>query len=66
MKKTAFWLFIVVGLLQIGIGLRDLFAPNLFTVAGRVVSNSTVILDFAAAAIFLFIAFSLYRTRATP
>jgi hypothetical protein len=57
MKKTFFWLSLVAGVLWIGVGLRDLFAPGFLSFSGRVVSNSTLILDFAIGAIFLFAAF---------
>lgn len=58
MKKASFWLSLVAGVLWIGVGLRDLFAPGFFSFSGRVVSNSTLILDFATGAIFLFVAFT--------
>lgn len=57
MKKTAMWLNVAVGILWIGIGLRDLFAPHLFSFSPSVASNSTIVLDFAVGAAFLLCAF---------
>jgi hypothetical protein len=58
-KRTAFWLTAVVGLVWIGIGLRDVFAPHVFRFDGRVATDSTVILDFVVGAAFLLAALSL-------
>ena|SRR5438034_5898672 len=63
MKKLAFWLSLIASVLWIGVGLRDLFAPSLFSFSGRVASNSTVILDFATGAIFLLVVFSLGKAK---
>jgi hypothetical protein len=60
-NKTAMWINATVGILWIGIGLRDLFAPGFFSFSLSVASNSTIVFDFAAGAIFLFVAFSFYR-----
>ena len=70
-KKTAMWtrkaflINVAVGLLWIGIGLRDLFAPGLFSFSPTAASNSTIVLDFAAAAAFLFCAFYFRQARPT-
>jgi hypothetical protein len=63
MKKAAFWLPLVAGVFWIGIGLRDLFAPSLFNFSGRIGSNSTMILDFATGAIFLFVALTFPNAK---
>ncbi len=65
MTKKAFWLSAVVGVLWIGIGLRDLFAPGLFSISPSVASRSTIVLDFIAAAGFLACAFSFRQVRPT-
>lgn len=70
-KKTAVWtrrailLNFAVGLVWIGIGLRDLFAPGLFSFSPTVASSSTIVLDFAAGAAFLFCAFFFRQARPT-
>lgn len=61
-NKTAMWINAAVGILWIGIALRELFAPHLFTFSPSVASNSTIILDFAAGVVFLFVAFCFQRT----
>jgi hypothetical protein len=60
------WLNAAVGILWIGIALRDLFAPGLFTFSPSVASNSTIVLEFAAAAVFLFSAFFFRQAKPTP
>jgi hypothetical protein len=64
-KKTAIWINVAVGLLWIGIGLRDLFAPGLFSFSPTAASNSTIVLDFAAGAAFLFCAFYFRQAKPT-
>ncbi len=62
-KTTAIWINAAVGALWVGIGLRDLIAPNLFRFDGRVATTSTIILDFAVGVIFLFVALSFHLAR---
>lgn len=68
-KKRARWFKAAVGvtaaagLMWVGIGLRDLFAPHLFRFDGQAAAAGTVILDFAAGAVFLFTALSLYKAK---
>lgn len=62
-KITVSWINAVVGLLWIGIGLRDTFAPHLFTLDGHVASRSTIVLDFVAGAAFLFAALTWRKTK---
>ena len=50
--NAAVWVCAAVGVIWMGIGLRDFFAPHLFRFDGRVAATSTVILDFAVGAIF--------------
>jgi len=59
------WLNAAVGILWIGIALRDLFAPHLFSFSPNVASNSTIVLDVAAGATFLFCAFWFNQARPT-
>ena len=68
-QKTSMWtrkavlINIGVGVLWIGIGLRDLFAPALFSFSPTPAGNSTIVLDFAAGAAFLFCAFYFRKTK---
>jgi len=61
--KTALWLSAAVGILWIGIGLRDLFAPGLFSFSPTAASSSTIVLEFLAGAAFLFCAFCFRHSR---
>jgi hypothetical protein len=68
-NKTARWfnaavrINTVVGIVWFVIGLRDLFAPHLFRFDGQVATTGTIILDFAAGAIFLLTALSLHKAK---
>lgn len=62
-KKTAMWVNAAVGILWIGIALRDLFAPGLFSFSPTVASNSTIALEFTAGAVFLFCAFFFRQAK---
>ena len=64
-RKTAFWLIAVVGILWFGIGLRDLYAPGLFSFSPNIPTDSTIALDFVAGAAFLICAFSFRQARPT-
>ncbi len=64
-NKTAMWLNVAVGILWIGIALRDLFAPGLFSFSPNIASNSTIVFDFAAGAAFLLCAFFFRLARPT-
>lgn len=63
MTKKAVWLCAVVGLIWIGIGLRDMFAPHFFNISPNVPETSRIILDFAAGVAFLACAFSLHKSQ---
>jgi hypothetical protein len=65
MVRKAFWINAVVGLMWIGIGLRDAFAPHLFRFDGQVATNSTVSLDFVVGILFLVAAVSLRAIKST-
>ena len=60
MKKTATWLNIAVGVLLIGIGFLDLFAPNFFAVNGRVGNTRSSFFDFASGVTFLCVGLVFY------
>ena len=61
MNRAAFWLFIVAGTLWMLAGLRDLFAPGFFSINGRVVTGSSIALDFAIGAVFLILSHGIAR-----
>jgi hypothetical protein len=62
--KIVMWLFILAGLLWILAGIRDLFAPDFFSISGRTVSGGSIALDFAIGMVFLIIGSSqAVRTR---
>jgi len=62
-SKTAIWASLIAGLLWVIVGLRDTFAPGSFTMSGRVVSKLDIAMEFATAAIFLFVAASFHSRR---
>lgn len=64
-KKIALWLNIAIGIIWIGIGLRDMFAPGLFSFSPTIASNSTIVLDFVAGVAFLFCAFCFRQSKPT-
>ena len=53
--KIVTWLFILAGLLWILAGIRDLFAPGFFSINGRIVTDSSIALNFAIGIVFLII-----------
>ena len=53
--KVVMWLSILAGLLWILAGIRDLFAPGLFSISGRTVSGSSIALNFVVGIVFLII-----------
>ena len=61
-SKTAIWVSLIAGLLWVIVAMRDTFAPGFFTMSGRVVSKLDIAMEFATAAVFLFVAAS-FRSR---
>jgi len=55
-SKPVMWLFAVVGVLWLLLGLRDAFAPGFFSPNGRVVAGSNIAFDFAVATVFIALA----------
>lgn len=64
-RKIAFWLTAAVGVLWLGIGLRDLFAPGLFSFSPSIASNSTIVLNFVTGVLFLLCALSFRLVKPT-
>jgi len=52
-SRGMIWLFFIAGILWLLVGVRDTFAPGFFSFSGHVVTTSNIVLDFAAAAVFL-------------
>lgn len=53
--KIVMWLFILVGLLWILAGIRDLVAPGFFNISGRTVTGGSIALNFAIGIVFLIV-----------
>ena len=62
-RTSVFWINAVVGLLWIGLGLRDVFAPHLLKFDGHVATRNSIIFDFVIGAVFLFAALAFRRTK---
>jgi len=62
-SNTAMWLCLIVGLLWVIVGQRDIFAPGFFTMAPRVMSKLDITMEFAAAATFLIAAAGFHMSR---
>ena len=61
-SKPVMWLFAVVGVLWLLLGLRDAFAPGFFSPNGRVVTGSNIAMDFALATVFIALAVAMAIT----
>ena len=61
--KIAVWASLVAGLLWVGVGLRDTYAPGFFTMSGSVKSKLDIAMEFATGAVFLLIAALFQRSR---
>jgi len=55
----------MAGLIWIGIGLRDIFAPHLFRFDGQISTNTTVVLDFVVGGLLLLSALALRRAESS-
>jgi hypothetical protein len=57
------WASLIAGLLWVGVGLRDTYAPGFFTMSGSVKSKLDIAMEFATGAVFLLIAALSQRSR---
>jgi hypothetical protein len=57
------WLSLIAAVLWATAGLRDIFAPGFFTISPRNMGKLDIALEFATAAIFLFVAVVFGRKR---
>ena len=64
--KVAVWLSLIAGLLWVGVGLRDTYAPGFFTMSGSVKSKLDIAMEFATGAVFLIIAALFQRSPQQP
>jgi hypothetical protein len=51
-QRTMVKVWLIVGLLWVAVGLRDVFAPGFFTMSGRVQTTSDIVIEFGVAALF--------------
>ena len=61
--RVAMWASLIAGLLWVGVGLRDTYAPGFFTMSGSVKSGLDIAMEFATGAVFLLIAALFQRSR---
>jgi hypothetical protein len=64
--KVAVWASLIAGLLWVGVGLRDTYAPGFFTMSGSVKSKLDIAMEFATGAVFLIIAALSQRSPQQP
>jgi hypothetical protein len=64
--KVALWTSLIAGLLWVGVGLRDTYAPGFFTMSGSVKSKLDIAMEFATGAVFLIIAALSQRSPQQP
>jgi hypothetical protein len=64
--KVALWASLIAGLLWVGVGLRDTYAPGFFTMSGSVKSKLDIAMEFATGAVFLIIAALSQRSPQQP
>ena len=60
-SRTVKWLFIFAGAVWMIAGLRDLIAPGFFSISGRTVSVTGIVIDFALGIFFLMMAGTVAR-----
>lgn len=61
--EVAVWASLIAGLLWVGVGLRDTFAPGFFSMSGSVKGRLDIAMEFATGATFLVIAALFYWSR---
>lgn len=60
-SRAARWLFILAGTLWMTAGIRDLLAPGFFSISGRTVTVTGIVIDFALGIFFLLMAGTVAR-----
>jgi hypothetical protein len=60
-SRTVKWLFIFAGTVWLIAGIRDLLAPGFFSISGRTVTVTGIVIDFALGIFFLMMAGSVAR-----
>ena len=61
--KVAVWASLVAGLLWIGVGLGDTYAPEFFNMSPGVKGRLAIAIEFATGAVFLLVAALFQRSR---
>lgn len=60
-SRTVKWLFILAGTVWMIVGIRDLLAPGFFSISGRTVTATGIVIDFALGIFFLIMAGTMAR-----
>ena len=60
-SRTVKWLFIFAGTVWMIGGIRDLLAPGFFSISGRTVTVTGIVIDFALGIFFLMMAGTVAR-----
>jgi hypothetical protein len=63
-SRAVKWLFIFAGTVWMIAGIRDLLAPGFFSISGRAVSVTGIVIDFALGIFFLMMAGTVARQYA--
>ncbi|HEY6244507.1 MAG TPA: hypothetical protein VIX17_11195 [Pyrinomonadaceae bacterium] len=63
-SKIAKGLFIFAGVLWLTAGIRDLLAPGFFSISGRTVTTTGIVIDFALGIFFLMMSGTVARQYA--
>ena len=61
--KVAMWASLIAGLLWVGVGLRDTYAPGFFSMSPSVKGRLDIAMEFATGAVFLLVAALFQRSR---
>jgi hypothetical protein len=64
-SRAVKWLFIFAGTVWMIAGIRDLLAPGFFSISGRTVTVTGIVIDFALGIFFLMMSGSMARQFAT-
>jgi len=63
-SRAVKWLFIFAGTVWMIAGIRDLLAPGFFSISGRTVTVTGIVIDFALGIFFLIMAGTVARQYA--
>lgn len=63
LKKVAVWGFLVVGVLYVIAGMRDIFAPGFLNMSPRIAGNGGIVVQFILAGVFFGLAALNYKMQ---